>query len=89
MPWLLPPTLPDPRPTGAAIDPLDLFGVRASLTEEERLVQDSVARLVDAEVLPIIRKAFEEHRFPKQLVPKLAELGLLGSSICRLRLRRA
>jgi glutaryl-CoA dehydrogenase len=64
-----------------AIDPLDLFGVRASLTEEERLVQDSVARLVDAEVLPIIRKAFEEHRFPKQLVPKLAELGLLGSSI--------
>ena len=69
------------KAAGAAIDPLDLFGVRASLTEEERLVQDSVARLVDAEVLPIIRKAFEEHRFPKQLVPKLAELGLLGSSI--------
>jgi len=69
------------KAAGAAIDPLDLFAVRASLTEEERLVQDSVARLVDAEVLPIIRKAFEEHRFPKQLVPKLAELGLLGSSI--------
>jgi len=69
------------KAAGAAIDPLDLFGVRAALTEEERLVQDSVARLVDAEVLPIIRKAFEEHRFPKQLVPKLAELGLLGSSI--------
>ena len=69
------------KAAGAAIDPLDLFGVRASLTEEERLVQDAVARLVDAEVLPIIRKAFEEHRFPKQLVPKLAELGLLGSSI--------
>ena len=69
------------KAAGAAIDPLDLFGVRAALTEEERLVHDSVARLVDAEVLPIIRKAFEEHRFPKQLVPKLAELGLLGSSI--------
>ena len=69
------------KAAGAAIDPLDLFDVRASLTEEERLVQDSVARLVDAEVLPIIRKAFEEHRFPKELVPKLAELGLLGSSI--------
>jgi glutaryl-CoA dehydrogenase len=67
--------------TAAAIDPLDLFDVRASLTEEERMVQDSVARLVDAEVLPIIRQAFEEHRFPKQLVPKLAELGLLGSSL--------
>ncbi len=73
---------PDERKAaGAAIDPLDLFGVRAALTEEERLVQESVARLVDAEVLPIIQQAFEEHRFPKQLVPKLAELGLLGSSI--------
>jgi glutaryl-CoA dehydrogenase len=69
------------KPAEAAIDPLDLFGVRAALSEEERLVQDSVARLVDAEVLPVIQRAFEEHRFPKQLVPKLAELGLLGSSI--------
>ncbi len=67
--------------TAAAIDPMDLFDVRSALTDEERLVQDSVARLVDAEVLPVIQKAFEEHRFPKQLVPKLAELGLLGSSL--------
>jgi glutaryl-CoA dehydrogenase len=75
---------PHPAPrkaAGAAIDPLDLFDVRAALSEEERLVQESVARLVDAEVLPVIQKAFEEHRFPRQLVPKLAELGLLGSSI--------
>jgi glutaryl-CoA dehydrogenase len=69
------------KAAGAAIDPLDLFGVRAALSEEERLVQESVARLVDAEVLPVIQKAFEEHRFPQQLVPKLAELGLLGSSL--------
>jgi glutaryl-CoA dehydrogenase len=69
------------KAAGTAIDPLDLFGVRAALSEEERLVQDSVARLVDAEVLPVIQKAFEEHRFPRQLVPKLAELGLLGSSL--------
>ncbi|HEY2807935.1 MAG TPA: acyl-CoA dehydrogenase family protein [Steroidobacteraceae bacterium] len=60
---------------------MDLFDVRAALTEEERLVQDSVGRLVDAEVLPVIQKAFEQHRFPSQLVPKLAELGLLGSSL--------
>jgi glutaryl-CoA dehydrogenase len=67
--------------TAAALDPLDLFNVRAALTEEERLVQDSVARLVDAEVLPIIQRCFEEHRFPKELIPQLASLGLLGSSI--------
>ena len=65
----------------SALDPLDLYGVRAALSDEERMVQDSVARLVDAEVLPVIQRCFEEHRFPKELIPKLAELGLLGSSI--------
>jgi glutaryl-CoA dehydrogenase len=66
---------------GAPIDPLDLYGVRAMLSDEERMVQQSVARLVDAEVLPIIQRCFEEHRFPRELIPKLAALGLLGSSL--------
>ena len=65
----------------AALDPLDLYAVRSALSEEERLVQESVARLVDAEVLPLIQRCFEEHRFPKELIPKLASLGLLGSSL--------
>jgi glutaryl-CoA dehydrogenase len=63
------------------MNPLDLYDIAGSLTEEERMVQDSVARLVDEKVLPIIQKCFEEHRFPKELVPELAALGLLGSSI--------
>ncbi len=64
-----------------SLDPLDLFGVRAALTDEERMVQDSVRRLVDERVLPIIRDCFETHRFPRELVPELAALGLLGSSL--------
>jgi len=63
------------------LNPVDLYDVRGLLTEEERMVQESVARLVDERVLPIIQKCFEEHRFPKDLVPELAALGLLGSSI--------
>jgi glutaryl-CoA dehydrogenase len=63
------------------MNPLDLYDVAGALTEEERMVQNSVARLVDEKVLPIIQKCFEEHRFPKELVPELAALGLLGSSI--------
>ncbi|HYL71929.1 MAG TPA: acyl-CoA dehydrogenase family protein [Candidatus Dormibacteraeota bacterium] len=63
------------------MDPLDFYAVRAALSEEERLVQESVARLVDTEVLPLIQQCFERHRFPHELVPKLAGLGLLGSSI--------
>jgi len=68
-------------PARTGLDPLDLYGVRAQLNDEERLVQDSVARLVDQEILPIIQSCFEEHRFPKELIPQLASLGLLGSSI--------
>ena len=63
------------------LNPLDLFDIRGALTEEERMVQSSVARLVDEKVLPVIQRCFEEHRFPKDLVPELAALGLLGSSL--------
>jgi len=63
------------------LDALDLYDVRASLSDEERMVQDSVARFVDERVLPVIRKHFEEHSFPRELVPGIAELGLLGSSL--------
>jgi glutaryl-CoA dehydrogenase len=45
------------------------------------MVQDSVARFVDEKVLPIIKEAFEQHYFPRELIPQVAELGLLGSSI--------
>ena len=45
------------------------------------MVQDSVARLVDDKVLPVIQKHFEEHTFPRDLVPEIAALGLLGSSL--------
>lgn len=63
------------------LDPLDLFGVRACLSDEERLVQDSVARFVSAEAMPLIRECFEHHRFPRELIPGLANLGVLGAGI--------
>jgi glutaryl-CoA dehydrogenase len=64
-----------------ALDPLDLYDVRAALSDEERMVQDSVGRFVDDAVLPIIREHFENHTFPAELVGELANLGLLGSSL--------
>jgi glutaryl-CoA dehydrogenase len=65
----------------STIDALDFLDVRGQLSEEEQLVADSVARFTDEKVLPIIGEAFEHHRFPAELVPELAELGVLGSSI--------
>jgi glutaryl-CoA dehydrogenase len=65
----------------SSVDPLDFYDVRGQLSEDEQMVQDTVARFTDERVLPIIRECFEEHRFPAELVPELAELGLLGSSL--------
>ena len=59
----------------------DLYDVRSLLSEEERAVQDTVARFTNDRVLPIIGEAFDEGRFPRGLVPETAELGLLGSSL--------
>ena len=65
----------------SSIDSMDFFDVRDLLSEEEMMVQDTVARFTDEKILPVIREAFEEHRFPAELVPEIAALGLLGSSI--------
>jgi len=60
---------------------MDLFDVRSELTEDEVMVKDSVGRFVDDRVIPLMREAFENHDFPRQLIKESAELGLLGSSI--------
>ena len=64
-----------------ALNPFDLYDVRSLLSEEERAVQDTVARFTDERVIPIIGEAFDQARFPRELVPEIAELGLLGSSL--------
>lgn len=63
------------------LNPLDLLGIRSELSEEECITQDTVTKFVNKQVLPIIKEAFEEHFFPTDLIPEIANLGLLGSSI--------
>lgn len=63
------------------LDPLDLYDIRAELSEDEVMVKDTVGRFVDDRVIPLMREAFEKHEFPSQLVGEVAGLGLLGSSI--------
>jgi glutaryl-CoA dehydrogenase len=69
------------KKSSRALDKLDLFDVRSLLSEEEQMVKDSVGRMVDEKVLPIIREHFENHTFPGELVGELAGLGLFGSSL--------
>ena len=64
-----------------ALSAYDLFDVRSLLSDEERAVQDAVARFTDERVIPIIGECFDQGRFPKELVAEVAALGLLGSSL--------
>ncbi len=64
-----------------ALNPYDLFDIRSLLTEEECAVQDAVARFTDERVLPIIGDCFDKGVFPHHLIPEMAEMGLLGSSL--------
>lgn len=52
-----------------------------SLSEHHELLRKTVRDFARAEVLPRARKWDEEERFPKEIVPKLAEMGLLGIRI--------
>jgi glutaryl-CoA dehydrogenase len=56
----------------------DLYNIDHLLSEEERMVRDTVRQFVQERVLPIIGEHFEAGSFPRQLIPALADLGLLG-----------
>lgn len=64
-----------------AFEGLDVLGIGALLSDEERLTQSEVRRFVEAEITPIIVQCFEEARFPVDLIPALAELGVLGANL--------
>ncbi len=59
----------------------DFFNIDSALSEEERAVRASVRRFVDERVLPIIGQCYVDGRFPKELVPTMAELGLFGANL--------
>jgi glutaryl-CoA dehydrogenase len=56
-----------------AIDPL--------LSDEERMIRDSVRRFVKERYLPRAAQLFEEEQFPMDLVPEIGAMGLLGASL--------
>ncbi len=61
--------------------PTDFFDIDSALSEEERAVRDSIRRFVDDRVLPIIGDAYIEGRFPKEIVPEMARLGVFGANL--------
>src|SRR5512132_2110947 len=60
---------------------VDYLGLDTLLTEEQRLVRDTVRGWVEDKVIPIIEEAAWEGRFPKELIPDMAQMHLFGSTI--------
>jgi butyryl-CoA dehydrogenase len=48
------------------------------LTDEQQLIREAVREFADAEVAPIAAELDRDHRFPHELLPKMAELNLMG-----------
>jgi len=59
----------------------DFYNIDSALSEEERAVRDTIRSFVDEKVLPIIGDCYIEGRFPKELVPQMAELGMFGANL--------
>jgi glutaryl-CoA dehydrogenase len=60
---------------------LDFFNIDSLLSEEERAVRASVRAFVDEHVMPVIGTCYVEGRFPREIVPKMAELGVYGANL--------
>ncbi len=59
----------------------DYYLLEELLTDEEREIRDKVRAFADREVIPIINDYWDKAQFPFELVPKVAELGIAGTTI--------
>lgn len=60
---------------------VDYYKIDKFLTPEEICARDMARRFVDEEVIPVIKEHFRNGTFPRELIPRLAELGFLGANI--------
>ena len=60
---------------------VDFIDIDGLLSDEERMVRETVRDFVDDKVVPIIEECNQEARFPIELVPEMGELGFFGSTI--------
>ena len=59
----------------------DFYNITDLLSEEELLIQQTAYDFVQSEFMPLINEHYEKSTFPMELVPKLGELGFMGSAL--------
>jgi glutaryl-CoA dehydrogenase len=60
---------------------VDFIEFDSLLSDEEKLVRQTVREFVNKEILPHIEEWNREAKFPRHLVPLMAELGLFGANL--------
>lgn len=60
---------------------IDYFDIDGLLSEEERMVRDTVREWVDDNLMPVINDAYISRKFPRELIPQMAELGVYGANL--------
>ena len=60
---------------------IDYYNLDSLLSEEERMVRDTVRGWVDDNLMPIIGEAYIARKFPRELIPQMAELGVYGANL--------
>jgi glutaryl-CoA dehydrogenase len=60
---------------------IDFYNLDALLSDEERMIRDTVRDWVEDRVMPVIGEAYIERRFPRDLIPEMGELGVLGANL--------
>lgn len=60
---------------------VDYFKIDELLSDEEKMVQESIRTFVDNDVIPIIEDYYQSAEFPSEIIPKLGELGVFGITL--------
>src|SRR6266704_4015650 len=60
---------------------VDYYRIEDLLSEEERMIRDTIRDWVEAEFLPVVTEHHRAGTFPVSLIPKLGEMGVFGATL--------
>ena len=60
---------------------VDFYDLDSLLSDEERMIRDTVRQWVDDHVMPVIQEAYIGRKFPRDLISGMGELGMLGANL--------
>src|SRR2546430_14931544 len=63
------------------VRPREAFPMDFRLTDEQKLIQETARKFVDAELVPHVRQWEEKGEIPRTFYAKMADLGFLGAPV--------